>query len=157
MDHEGFPLVENHLDRDPHTRKRRARVEETPIRHAHFATVSGVCPTNASDAIREDLDNRTRNVRKHAAPEIVARLGPRPTDPERDWQWDRIAARVDQHRAAYQPAIGLLGRDNIYYPTAENDSIRALKNAINELDRTLRPEQRRQRGIDHGIDYGIEM
>ena len=112
---------------------------------------------NASDAIREDLDNRTRNVRKHAAPEIVARLGPRPTDPERDWQWDRIAARVDQHRAAYQPTLGLLGRDNIYCPTAENDSIRALKNAVNELDRTLRPEQRRQRGIDHGIDHGIEM
>ena len=119
-------------------------------------------------AINDDLQVRAKRAADRTPRVVIDALRERPEDPDRARLWDHVAARVDQHRAAFEPKHGLLGLDDPNWP-AYNHSRRAVFAAATELDPTPRPDLRtlpdlnqerernrqHERDLDH--DVGIEM
>ena len=125
---------------------------------ARSRTARSMSPTARSIAgqaqSRLDRDAQTRGhlAADNPVPELVARLGPLPSDPVSRDRWITAAGRIEQHRTLATPPPGVLlgpvppvGRadEAVTYYAAQT----ALADLDNSLGRQLEPVERSGRGI----------
>ena|GEM_PF-4834150 len=95
------------------------------------------------DRLARDLGTRARHAHLDHDPVIVDRLGSRPADRAAARLWDTAAARIDQHRAAYDElGLDIMGHGLTWLDGTRYSNRQAVIQAVRDLDDAVRPHER---------------
>jgi hypothetical protein len=94
---------------------------------------------DARNLLARDLDSRARHLDLEHDPVLVDRLGPHPVRGSVALLWDTAAARIDQHRAAYNElGLELLGHNLTWLDSTRYDNRQTVIQVVTDLD-AVRP------------------
>jgi conjugative relaxase-like TrwC/TraI family protein len=139
-----------------HIGELRANVAELAAAHPHRNAWTAEL-ADTQDRLARDVDTRARHRDLDHAPVLVGQLGPRPAHGSAALLWDTAAARIDQHRAAYNElGLDLLGHDLTWRDPTRYQNRQAVIQAVTDLDHAVQPQRHFGREPLHR-GLGIEL